>query len=66
MFITLTIIALLIQLIGVYALLIQTQRMQDTRGQAPDPANPGVRPAGIAAYAEPQADRSHRGGWSYN
>ena len=66
MFITLTIIALLIQFAGVYALLIQTQRTLDTRGQAPEPANPGVRPAGIAAYAEPQTERSHRGGWSYN
>lgn len=39
MIITLTVIALLIQFAGVYALLVHSQRTQDTARETADPAN---------------------------
>ena len=51
MIITLTIVALLLQFAGVYALLIQAQHAQDAGGQTVEPANQRGRQAYYNAFA---------------
>jgi len=57
MVITLTVIALLIQFAGVYALIIQTQLTQDEEGEAADPVCQRGGQAYYNAFAKPQTER---------
>jgi hypothetical protein len=52
MIITLTIIALLIQFAGAYALLIHAQRAQDAGGEVAEPANQRGHQAYYDAFGE--------------
>lgn len=56
MVITLTVIALLIQFVGVYALVIQTQQTQDEEGEAVDPFCQRGGPAYYNAFARQQTE----------